>query len=83
MNIVTLSSQNQITLPVSLGLVPRGRFFVGKQGSKIVLEPIQGSVTDQLAGSLTKYISKDKLGKSWKQIMAETQKIRAKHLANE
>ena len=83
MNIVTLSSQNQITLPMSLGLIPRGKFFVGKQGSKIVLEPIQGSITDKLAGSLTKYISKDKLGKSWKVIMTETQKIRAKHIASE
>ncbi len=68
---------------MSLGLIPRGKFFVGKQGSKIVLEPIQGSITDQLAGSLTKYVPKNKLGKSWKQIMAETQKIRAKHIANE
>lgn len=60
MNIVTLSSQNQITLPVGLGLIPRERFLVDKQGGKIVLEPINGSLVDELVGSLEEFIPKDK-----------------------
>lgn len=60
MNIVTLSSQNQITLPVSLGLIPRERFFIDKDENKIVLTRIKKTVVDELAGCLEKYIPENK-----------------------
>lgn len=38
-------------------------------------------IADTVADSLTKYVAKEKLGKSWEEIMEETKKITAKKLA--
>ena len=85
MTLVTISSQNQITIPADylrdLGLKPGEKFLVDKKNNTLVLDPVKGSITYQLAGSLTKYVPKSKLGKSWKEIMAETNKARIKDLA--
>lgn len=84
MNIVTISSKNQITLPAQLlrdlGLAPKKKLIVQRQSDAIVMQPLKKSVASELAGSLTKYVPKSKLGKSWKEIMEETKKIAAKEL---
>lgn len=85
MNLVTLSSQNQITIPAvylrEFGLGAGGKFLVDKKENKLVFEPVKGSIVDELAGSLTKFVPKSKLGKSWKEIKVETDKVRLKDLA--
>lgn len=83
MNIVTLSSQNQITLPVGLGLTPRGRFWVDKQDDKIILEPIRGSIIDDLTGSLASFIPQDKRNVSWETALREAKIAKAKKVAND
>lgn len=85
MKIVTLSSKNQITIPKEavdrLELLPRRKLFMTYQQDKIILQPLRKSIVDQTAGSLTRYVAKNKLGKSWKTILSETKKKTARKLA--
>jgi len=85
MKIVKLSSKNQITLPVFslslLGIQPKSRLLVEGDKEKIILKPLKRSITDELAGSLTKYVPKSKLGNDFSKIMEETKTIVAKELA--
>ena len=72
MQIATISSKNQITLPVSilrsLGLSPSRKVLVKKEDESIVITPVKKDMIEELSGSLNKYISKDKLGKSVKEV---------------
>ena len=85
MKIVTLSSKNQITIPKEaleeLQLIPQRKLLIRYQKDKIVLEPIRKSIVEETAGSLKKYIPKNKLGKSWATIKEETKRKTAKKLA--
>lgn len=87
MNIVKISSKNQITLPVKLlkdlGVGTNDKLLLEKKDNVLVVKPVSGSVVDELAGSLTKYIKPEKLGKSFSEIRKETQKIVARKLALE
>ena len=87
MNIVTLSSKNQITLPVALlqlfGIQPKSRLIVQAKDDVIVMKPIKKSVVEETAGILSKYVPASKRGVAWKTIMEETKKIVAKELAEE
>ena len=85
MNIVTLSSKYQVTLPMvmvrQLGLGPQSKLFLDQEEETVVLKPIKNSIVAETAGSLNKYVPVSKLGKSWAEIMAETKKITARKLA--
>lgn len=87
MKIVTLSSKKQITIPndflISLGAQSVNKFLLKQDKDVIIMKPLKISMTDQLAGSLNKYISADKLGVPFEKIMEETKKIVAKKLATE
>lgn len=85
MNIVTISSKNQITLPIelliSLGITPREKLLVDTKDNLLVLKPLKTSVTDEVAGSLTKHISSGKLGTPLSIVFNKTKKITAKKLS--
>lgn len=85
MNIVTISSKNQITLPVeilqSLGIGSGEQVLVREEDKEIVLKPIKGSIVNEVAGSLTKYIDPAKQGVPFETIMEETRKLAAKKLS--
>jgi AbrB family looped-hinge helix DNA binding protein len=85
MKIATISSKNQITLPVSimkaLGLTAKSKVYIRVKDDKVVIEPVSKSVVEELGGSLTHLVSKDKLGKSLSEIDEVTRTEVAKHLA--
>jgi len=84
MNIATISSKNQITLPVELllglSLRPYDKVLVEQEKKTIVLKPISGSIVSELGGSLNKFTKAEKLGVSFEEIMKETKKKTAKRL---
>lgn len=85
--IVTLSSKQQITIPndflVSLGAQSVNKFLLTQEDETIIMRPLKTSLTEQLAGSLNKYVAPEKLGLPFEKIMEETKKIVAKKLATE
>lgn len=85
MKIVTISSKNQITLPVSvmaaLGLTAKSKVFIRAKDDKVVIEPVKKSVVEKVGGSLTHLVPKDKLGVSLKEIDEVTRNAVARHLA--
>ncbi len=85
MKLVTLSSKNQITLPKSLlqqlGVKSKSKLLIEAKEDSLVVKPVRQSIVDATAGSLNKYISPDKLGKSLEEIMEETRKLVVKDLA--
>lgn len=87
MNIVTISSKNQITLPkdllASLGVGVKSQLLIDKESENIVLKPLKKSIVEEVGGSLRKYIDPKKLGVPFSEIMEETKKIVARKLAEE
>lgn len=87
MNVVTISSKNQITLPAvvlrQLGIGPKKKLFVNQVADSVVLRPIKKSVVEETAGSLNKFIDPKLLNSSWRKIMEETKFATAKKLALE
>lgn len=85
MNIATISSQRQITLPkrllLELKLKPKQKVLIERHKKGVLVRPVRTSVTQELAGSLTKYIHPSKLGIPFDVIMEETQKKVAIELA--
>lgn len=85
MKLTTLSTKNQITVPVKilndLGIEKLQRVSVDVEGGRIVISPLKQSVTDRLAGSVK--VSKSKLGKNLSEIMAITRKKTAQNIAKE
>lgn len=85
MNIVTLSSKNQITLPIellaSLGITPKGKLLVDTKDNLLVLKPLKTSLIDEVAGSLTNHISSGKLGIPLSVVLNKTKKITARKLS--
>ena len=85
MHIVTISSKRQITIPKSLletlGLEPRKKVLIEKDGGILKLRPIKKSVVEETAGSLRKYVHPSLLGKSVEEIDREAKKLYAEHLA--
>jgi len=64
MTLVTTSSKNQVTIPAAylrdLGLKPGEHFLIDNKGKELIFKPIKGSIVDELAGSLEKFIPADK-----------------------
>jgi AbrB family looped-hinge helix DNA binding protein len=85
MNIVTISSQRQITIPKQvldrLAVSKKDRLLLNVENGQLVLRPVGKSVVEELSGSLVKHISKDKKKGSFKKIRTKTQVIVAKELA--
>ena len=85
MQIVTISSKRQITLPKrmldELDLKPKSKMIIVREKDTYRLKPIKRSIVDELGGSLKKFVDPSKLGKSIKEIDREDKKLYAEHLA--
>lgn len=86
MNIVTVSSKNQITIPqeilMALGISQKEQLLVEKKEEEIILRPLKKSIVEFTADSLTDYILPSKLNKSLNEIKKETKKKTAYKLAS-
>lgn len=84
MNIVTLSSKRQITLPnhllLSIGVKPQSKMLIRIEKDTLVIKPLGMSVVKEVAGSLSKYVPAVKRGVPFAKIMKETQKKAAEEL---
>lgn len=87
MHIATISSKRQITLPKSLleelGLGANKKVLVTKEKNALKIKPVKKSVTEELSGSLTKFVHPSKLGVPWKKIKGEVGEAIAEHAATE
>lgn len=87
MNLATLSSKYQITLPKKLldgyHLLPKNKVLIEKRRGGIFLRPLSRSITDTMAGSLYALIAKNKRGAPLPSIMKKTQKRVATYLSQD
>jgi bifunctional DNA-binding transcriptional regulator/antitoxin component of YhaV-PrlF toxin-antitoxin module len=84
MHIATISSKRQITLPKDmleyLNLSFYGKVYIEKKNKTLTLTPIKKSIVEETAGSLYKFIPKDKLNVPFSVVRRETQKKVAEYL---
>lgn len=84
MKIATVSSKGQITLPRSLlrdvNITLKSKVLIKRSNGFIVIQPIKKSVVEETAGSLAKYIPKEKRGVPFAKIREITQKLAAEEL---
>ena len=87
MQLVTISSQRQITLPVDmlnqLGVDKKDKLFLTVEGERMIAKPQKGSLVNQLAGSLNYLVSKSKLRVSTSKAIRLAKDIAVKEIANE
>ncbi|MBI3955543.1 AbrB/MazE/SpoVT family DNA-binding domain-containing protein [Candidatus Gottesmanbacteria bacterium] len=76
MQIATISSKRQLTLPkemlLKLGLDPGSKVILQEREEEIFIRSLKKSIVEDLAGSLTRFISSDRLGVSFEKIMQAT-----------
>ena len=65
---------------MSLGIKSKAKLLVDQRGGEIVVSLLKNSLVDEVAGSLLKYIPKNRAGKNWKEIIKETKILTAKKL---
>ncbi|MBI2327097.1 AbrB/MazE/SpoVT family DNA-binding domain-containing protein [Candidatus Curtissbacteria bacterium] len=86
MQTALLSAKGQITIPKKiqrqLKIGHRSKLVIYPQKDLIIIKPLKTSITEQTAGSLARFIPKDKKGVSFTQVLEETQKIVASELAS-
>lgn len=85
MQIALLSSKGQITIPKKvqkeLQISHRSKLAIYSQKDLIIIKPLKSSIAEQTAGSLSRFIPKDKRGISFEQVLEETKKIVSSELA--
>lgn len=87
MQLVTISSQRQITIPANmleeLGLEEKDKLFLTIEEKKLVAQPKKGSMVARLAGSLNHLVPKSKLKVSTNKAIEIAMEAAAKEIANE
>lgn len=87
MQLVTISSQRQITIPADmlgqLGVDKLDKLFLTIEEEKLVAKPQKGSLVDRLAGSLSHLVPKSMQKISTDKAIEIARDIRAKEIANE
>lgn len=87
MQLVTISSQRQITIPVNmldqLGVDKKDRLFLTIEGKNLIAKPQKGNLVNRLAGSLNHLVPKSKLKISTQKAIGLAKDIAAKEIANE
>lgn len=87
MQLVTISSQRQITIPANileeLGLEEKDKLFLTIEEKKLVAQPRKGSMVKRLAGSLNHLIPRSKLKIPTDKAIEKAMEIMAKEIANE
>lgn len=85
MQLVTLSSQNQITIPVEIlrafNVKSGDKLLIEKEAQAIKIKAAGESVVNRLAGSIN--IPKSKQGVHFDKVLKQTKKRVARKLANE
>lgn len=85
MQMATISSKRQITLPKELlsqvGIRPGGKVLIEKDKRAIKLKPLKKSIVEQTYASLNKYVHPSKLGISVEEIAEQTFKKAAQEIA--
>jgi AbrB family looped-hinge helix DNA binding protein len=75
-HIVYLSAKAQFTIPQPLrrhlGVQPGSKLELIVRDRDLLIRPIRRSVAAATAGSLRRYVAKDKLGRSWEEIIETT-----------
>lgn len=83
--IATISSKGQITIPrnfqLTMNVTYGQRVMIYPDKDTLIIKPLKGSIVQQTAGSLKRYVDQSKLGVPFPQVRKETQKIVARHLA--
>lgn len=86
MQIALLSSKGQITIPKKvqreLQISHRSKLAIYPQKDSIIIKPLKSSITEQTAGSLARFIPREKKGVSFEKILEETKRIVAYELAS-
>lgn len=85
MRVTTISSKQQITIPMelllALNMKPQGKVLLEPDGKKLVIRSLKNSIVEETAGSLTKYVRPAKLGKPFSEILEITKKKVAGEIA--
>lgn len=85
MQIVKLSSKNQIALPVELvrqfALTSSQKLTIEPTAEGILVRPIKTTIVDQVAGSLSTFVPSHKRRIPFTKVRAHTQRVVAKKLA--
>jgi AbrB family looped-hinge helix DNA binding protein len=86
-HIVTLSAKGQFTIPKSLrtqlGARPGDRLVLTVHRGRLQIARLHQTITQQTAGSLRRFVPKEKLGRPWKEIIETTKRLAAQELAKE
>lgn len=86
MQVATISSKRQITLPkdllVSFGIKPGAHVILQSQKEGVLVQPLRKSIVEEVAGSLASYIPSSKRNLPFSKIMEETRKKTAKKLVS-
>lgn len=87
MQLVTISSQRQITIPADmlgqLGVNKKDKLFLTIEEKKLIAKPQKGSAVKRLAGSLSHLIPKSKLKISTQKAIKLAKITAAKETADE
>lgn len=87
MQLVTISSQRQITIPVNmleeLGVDKKDKLFLTIEAKKLIAKPQKGSVVKRLAGSLNHLVPKSMLKISTQEAISLAKNLAAQEIANE
>ncbi len=87
MQLVTISSQRQITIPISmleeLGLAGKDKLLLTVEENQLVAKPKRGSMVARLAGSLNHLVPKSKLKVPTEKAIEKAMEIMAKEIVNE
>lgn len=79
MQVATISSKRQLTISNELlslfGIKPGSRVILHNQKEGVLISPLKGTVVDETAGSLTRYIPISKRNIPFEKILKETKKI--------
>lgn len=84
MQVATISSKRQITLPkdllLSFGIKPGAQVLLHTQKEGVLVQPLKKSIVEEVAGSLSSYIPSSKRNVPFPRIMEETRKKTAMKL---
>jgi AbrB family looped-hinge helix DNA binding protein len=86
-SLVTLSAKGQFAIPkplrVRLGARPGDRLVLTVHRGHLRIARLHQTITQQTAGSLRRFVPKEKLGRPWKEIIETTKRLAVQELAKE
>ena len=87
MHVATLSTQRQVTLPKFLldliNVDVKAKLIITFSHGGLFIRPVEKSITDELAGSLARFISPEKRNVPFEEAQREAMKTVAEEIAHE